>query len=184
MSRFSTAPGVLIAMPQLEDPNFHRSVVVMIQHDAEGALGLVINHPLPHPCAEIAAGFGLPWHGDPDVQLRRGGPVEPQSLWMLHDDGWAFDETMRVCPGVAVSRSREALTRMCRGEERRIRLLVGYAGWGPGQLEGEISAGSWLTAPATPAQLFDWPLDEIWTRTIESLGFDPAFLVAGAPTVQ
>lgn len=184
MTRFSIAPGVLIAMPQLEDPNFHRAVVMMIQHDAEGALGLVINHELPHPCAEVAAGFGLSWHGDEDVQLRRGGPVEPQSLWMLHDDGWSFGETMRVCPGVAVSRSREAMTRLCQGEASRIRLLVGYAGWGAGQLEGEIAAGSWLTASAVPAQVFEWPVDEIWTRTVASLGIDPAFLVPGASTVQ
>lgn len=181
---FCAAPGVLVAMPELDDPNFHRSVVVMVEHDERGALGLVINHPLDHECASVAAGFGLPWHGAPDTPLLRGGPVERQSLWMLHDDGWAFDETMRVCPGVAVSRSREALTRMCRGEERRLRLLVGYSGWGAGQLEGEIAAGSWLVAPASIEQVFTWPRDEVWDRSVRSLGIDPAFLVGGGGMVQ
>lgn len=182
--RFSSAPGVLISMPDLLDPNFHRSVVVMIQHDAEGALGLVINHPLEHTCADVVAGFGLPWTADPDVTLGRGGPVEQQSLWMLHDDGWGFDETMKVCPGVSVSRSKEALTRMCRGGERRLRLFVGYSGWGPGQLEGEIQSGSWLTAEAGPGQIFDWPPDEVWARSVRSLGIDPAHLVGAGHTVQ
>ncbi len=182
--RFSSAPGVLIAMPELVDPNFHRAVVVMIQHDAEGALGLIINHPLTHRCADVAAGFGLPWAGPSDLELGRGGPVEQQSLWMLHDDGWGFDETMRVCDGVSVSRSKEALDRMCRGGERRLRLFVGYAGWGPGQLEGEIQGGSWLTAAAGATQIFDWPADEIWARSVRSLGIDPAFLVGGGHTLQ
>lgn len=184
MSAFSTAPGVLIAMPQLVDPNFNRAVVMMVEHDARGALGLVINQVMPHGCSAIAAGFGLSWPGDEGVPLRKGGPVEPQSLWMLHDDGWAFDETMKVCPGVSVSRSREGLTRMCNGGEHHLRLLVGYAGWGPGQLEGEIAAGSWLTAPADKAQIFDWPADQVWQRALGTLGIDPAFLVQGGSTLQ
>lgn len=182
--RFSSAPGVLIAMPELVDPNFERAVVVMIQHDAQGALGLVINHPLGHSCAEVASRFGLPWTAEGDKRLLRGGPVEQQSLWMLHADGWGFDETMRVCPGVAVSRSKEALTRMCRSGESRLRLLVGYAGWGPGQLEGEIQAGSWLTAAAGPTQIFEWPPEEVWMRSVYSLGIDPAHLIGGGQTLQ
>jgi putative transcriptional regulator len=184
VSDFSTAPGALIAVPQLQDPNFHRSVVVMIQHDADGALGLVVNHPTHHGCRDVAAGFGLPWPGGDNGRLRRGGPVEPQSLWMLHDDGWGFDETMRVADGVSVSRSREALTRMCQGGEDHLRLLVGYAGWGPGQLEREIAAGSWIVAETTAALVFAWPADEVWSRALSQLGIDPAHLVESAGMVQ
>ncbi len=184
MSEFSTAPGILIAVPQLEDPNFHRSVVVMVEHNRDGALGLVLNHALPHDCAVVTSNFGLSWPGPADAKLGKGGPVEPQSLWMLHGDGWCFDETMRVSDGVAVSRSREALTRMCEGEEAQLRLLVGYAGWGPGQLESEISVGSWITGPVTPELVFRWPPDEVWSRALWALGIDPAHLVEGAGTVQ
>lgn len=184
MSEFSTASGVLIAVPQLDDPNFHRSVVAMISHDREGAYGLVINAQLPHACAEVAAGFELPWPGSGESRLCRGGPVEPQSLWMLHDDGWCFDETMRVADGIAVSRSREALTRMCEGGEQQLRLYVGYAGWGPGQLEAEIARGSWIVGELSAEMLFSWPVDEMWARALARLGIDPAHLVETAGTVQ
>lgn len=184
MTEFSTAPGTLIAVPQLEDPNFLRSVVVMVQHGREGALGLVINHELSHDCADVAKGFGLAWPGREGARLAKGGPVEPQSLWMLHADGWCFDETMRVAEGIAVSRSREALTRMCEAEEPHLRMLVGYAGWGAGQLEAEISAGAWIVGPTTLELIFEWPPEEVWSRALEQLGIDPAHLVEGASTVQ
>ena len=184
MTEFSTAPGTLIAVPQLEDPNFERSVVVMVEHSREGALGLVINHELPHPCASVAEGFGLVWSGPEGAKLGKGGPVEPQSLWMLHSDGWCFDETTRIADGLAVSRSREALTRMCEAEEPQIRMLVGYAGWGAGQLESEISAGAWVVGPTTRDLVFEWPVEEAWARALWQLGIDPAHLVEGASTVQ
>ena len=184
MGGFSTAPGILIAVPSLQDPNFHRSVVVMIEHDAQGALGLVVNAPTPHGCADVAEGFELRWPGSPDALLMRGGPVEPQSLWMLHDDGWCFDETMRVADGIGVSRSREALTRMCEGEEATLRMLVGYSGWGPGQLEREIAEGAWITGPISADLVFRWPAEETWERALRGLGIDPAHLVEGARTLQ
>jgi len=181
---FTTAPGILIAVPQLLDTNFLRSVVVMIEHNERGALGLVINHATDHECAGVTEGMGLEWPGDEEARLLRGGPVEQHSLWMLHDDGWCFEETMRVAPGVGVSRSREALRRMCEGNEARLVLLVGYAGWGSGQLEQEISAGAWITGETTADVLFRWPREEVWERALRRLGIDPAHLVEGAGSVQ
>ncbi len=174
---FSTAPGVLIAIPQLADPNFHRSVVLMVEHNAEGALGLVLNMELEHLAANVAVELGLTWPGHPEMHLRKGGPVEPQSLWMLHDDGWAFPETMKAIPRVSVSRSREALTRMCMAKEQQLVFLVGYAGWGAGQLEREIAQGTWLTSTAVPEMVYEWPADEVWERSLRRLGVDPAHLV-------
>lgn len=181
---FSASPGVLIAVPQLLDPNFHRSVVLMIEHDAEGALGLVINHATAHRCAEVVGNFELPWWGDAEATLRRGGPVEPHSLWMLHPDAWRFDESTAVVEGVAVSRSRDALTRLCKDGAERVHLVVGYAGWGPGQLEEEIAQGSWITAPATAAMVFDWPIDGVWRLALASVGIDPAHLVGASGSVH
>jgi putative transcriptional regulator len=175
--KFTTAPGILIAVPSLHDPNFVRSVVVMIEHAAEGAVGLVVNQPMPHTCVDITRELGVRWAGPPDARLRRGGPVEPQSLWMLHDDGWGFDETTRVAPGMAVSRSREALERMCSGEERNLLLVVGCASWGPGQLDAEIATGAWITSDVTAAMVFDWPPQEMWDRALRRMGVDPAHLV-------
>ena len=156
----------------------------MIQHDQNGALGLIINAVTTRYCTELADSFGLPWPGSTEAVICRGGPVEPQSLWMLHDDGWGFSETMRVTDGVAVSRSREALTRMCNGGEESLRLLVGYAGWGPGQLENEIATGSWIVGEASPEMVFHWPPEEIWRRSLDALGINPAFLVEGGHLVQ
>lgn len=181
---FSTAPGILIAVPQLLDTNFVRSVVVMIEHNEHGALGLVVNHPTDHGCADVTEGMGLDWPGSDEARLLRGGPVEPHSLWMLHDDGWCFEETMRVAPGVGVSRSREALRRMCEGNEQRLVLLVGYAGWGPGQLEQEIGAGAWITAETSRDAVFGWAREDVWERALRALGIDPAHLVEGAGSVQ
>lgn len=177
MSGFTLCPGVLIAAPQLEEAAFSRAVIILVQHDADGAVGLVLNQVINHPCAEVTAAFGLPWHGASDAELHRGGPVEPQSLWMLHDDGWGFDETMRVTEGVCVSRSREALTRMCMGGEARLRLFVGYAGWGPGQLEQEIARGAWIHGSATADLVFAVDHGRMWRTCLERLGIDPACLV-------
>lgn len=177
---FSTAPGILIAVPQLTDPNFNRAVVVMVEHHEEGALGLVINHPTHHRNAEITRNLDLIWPGAEDARLLRGGPVEPQSLWILHDDGWGFEETVKVGPGVAVSRSREALSRMCSAEEEHMLLVVGYAGWSPGQLENEISLGSWITSEMTADLLFDWPREDVWRRALAQMGIEPAHLVGGS----
>jgi putative transcriptional regulator len=182
--KFSTAPGILIAVPQLDDPNFHRSVVLMVEHNEKGALGLIVNLEVDHPSAAVADELGLTWPGRPNDRLRRGGPVEPQSLWMLHDDGWAFSETMRVVPGVSVSRSREALTRMCEAREQRLVFLVGYAGWGAGQLEREIAQGAWLSSRASAELVFEWPPDEVWTRALAAMGIDPAHLVEAAGEIQ
>ncbi|MCB9544993.1 MAG: YqgE/AlgH family protein [Myxococcales bacterium] len=181
---FRAVPGVLIAVPQLGDPNFRRSVVVMLEHDDQGALGLVINQPLPHACADVAQSFGLTWGGAPESRLRRGGPVEPQSLWILHEDRLQFDETSPVAPGIAVSRSREALTGLCEGGERPVRLVVGYAGWGPGQLEGEMASGSWIQAPVSPALVFEWAPEAIWDRALAGLGIDPVHLAGATDVLQ
>lgn len=183
MTDFSVAPGVLIAVPQLDDSNFERSVIVMIKHTADGALGLVINSELEHPCEKVVAEFDLSWAGEP-CQLRRGGPVESQSLWMLHHDRWSFDETMQVADGVNVSRSREAITKMCEGAEQHMVLLVGYAGWGGGQLEAEIKTGSWIVGKMSPELVFEWPAETVWSRALAELGINPAHLVEGAGMIQ
>ena len=181
---FSTAPGILIAVPQLADPNFHRSVVLMVEHNERGALGLALTAELDHPAMRVTEELGLSWPGAPEARLRKGGPVEPQSLWMLHDDGWGFSETTKVIAGVSVSRSREALTRMCAAREQRLLLLVGYAGWGAGQLEKEIAQGAWLTSPARPEMLFAWPADGVWERSLRAMGVDPARLFEASGEIQ
>ncbi len=181
---FCVAPGVLIAMPQLQDPNFLRTVVLMIDHNEEGALGLVISRTLPRSCREVSEGLGFSWCGAPEALLRQGGPVDPYSLWLLHDERWSFEETINLGSGLAVSRSREALMQMCQEGAQELLLLVGYAGWASDQLEQEISAGAWLTAPLSREMLFGWPPEQLWAQSLEAMGINPAFLVEGARSLQ
>ncbi|MBU1432508.1 YqgE/AlgH family protein [Myxococcota bacterium] len=182
MSDLILAPGVLIAMPQLRDPFFERSVVLMLEHSEEGALGLVINRPTDQPCQRVAQAFEVPWTGDIDARLLRGGPVEPQALWLLHEGGWSFDDTHRVIDGIGVSRSREAMARILEAEGA-LTLLIGCAGWGPGQLEEEIARGAWLIGEAKP-EMLRWPLEARWSRALKLIGVDPARLVGGGATRQ
>ena len=156
----------------------------MIEHTDEGALGLVLNHTTDFHCSDVAESFDLEWPAGEDVSLRRGGPVEPQSLWMLHDDGWSFEETMRICPGVSISRSRAALTRLCEADEDRVRLIVGYAGWGPGQLEEEIAQGTWLTGASTAELVFECEIERLWETAVRMLGVEPAHLVEAGSSLQ
>jgi putative transcriptional regulator len=184
MDVFNAAPGVIIAVPQLLDPNFHRSVIMMVEHNEEGALGIVLNHETEHQCSDVTLSFELEWPAGRSLRLRRGGPVENQSLWMLHDDHWTFEETNLLSSGIAVSRSRTALTRMVEADESNLRLMVGYAGWGPSQLEHEIGAGMWICAPLKPEMIFQWPAEEVWERSLRGIGVNPAHLVGGIGTLQ
>jgi len=184
MDNFSSAPGVIIAVPQLLDPNFHRSVIMMMEHNEEGAHGIVLNHETEHKCSDVTLSFELDWPSGHHVRLRRGGPVENQSLWMIHDDSWAFEETNLISGGIAVSRSRIALTRMVEADESNLRLMVGYAGWGAQQLEHEISEGTWICAPLRPEMVFDWRADEVWARSLAGIGINPVHLVGGVGTLQ
>lgn len=178
------APGLLIAMPQLLDPNFHRSVILVLEHDDEGALGLVVNHETEHRCRDVAESFGLDWTSGDEIFLRRGGPVEKQSLWMVHADRWRFDETMMVGAGMAVSRSKKALEEMFLADESELRLIIGYAGWGAGQLETELAEGSWIYTDISPGMIFEWPAASMWERALRASGIDPAHLVSGGGILQ
>jgi putative transcriptional regulator len=141
--------NLLIASPKLRDPNFFRSVILLIQHDENGSLGLILNHPLKvsvqdawkqlsqSPC-ELGG------------TLHRGGPCEGV-LMALHTDIEASD--IQVIDGVYFSRAKDAIEQVV-SHAGSARLFVGYAGWSPGQLEAEISDGAWLLAPATTEQIF------------------------------
>jgi putative transcriptional regulator len=176
----SVAPGFLIAMPQLPDPNFERSVVLMIEHGPSGSLGLVVNRPSELRLAEVIETLGFEWSGDPEAVIWNGGPVTPRSGWLLHEpipeveDGEGLIE---VTHGIYLSTSAEHLRSVAAAPPARLRFLLGYAGWGAAQLESELASGSWLLAPATSQLLFDTPPELMWQAAIRSLGIDPGRLV-------
>jgi putative transcriptional regulator len=170
------APTLLLSMPQLVDPNFARTVVLLCEHAPEGAFGLVLNRPTDVAAASvvrldppIAEGGGL--------TLWMGGPVEPQRGWILLGDPSQASDARRIADGVYLSASPVLLRRVL--EERpapRARVLAGYAGWGPGQLDNELAESSWLIADVQPDLIFDIDPDVMWETAIRRLGADPTAL--------
>jgi len=178
------APGFLVASPQLKDPNFASTVVLMIEHDdEEGALGLIINREAKVELETVVSEMKLEL---PDIvidlnnhpPLRTGGPVSPERGWILHTPDWTGPETRVVGEGLSVTSSIDVLNAILKGTgPDKYCFILGYAGWGPHQLVGEIKAGAWINVPFSVDLVFDVPLDEIWGKTLARLGIDPAHLV-------
>lgn len=156
---------LLIAIPELADPNFFRSVVLVIQHDEAGATGVVLNRPSNMTVAEVWAEVSEQ-ACDCLQPVHVGGPVEGP-LIALHSS-LNLGESL-VLPGVLVSMSREQLDDLVSQTEYPFRLFSGYSGWGPGQLENEISVGGWLIMPAQPEHVFASP-DELWKQVCAAVG--------------
>lgn len=165
----------LIAMPALEDPNFHRSVTLVCQHDANGAMGIVINRLADYSLGELLDQLKLPTRDEQLAQrpIVAGGPVHPDRGFVVHDDPREWESTLRFGRGLAVTTSRDILAAMARGDGPRNALVaLGFAGWEAGQLEEELAQNSWLTVPADPAIVFDTPLEERWHAAARALGVD------------
>lgn len=178
------APGFVIAMPQLTDPNFRQSVVLLIKSSEEGALGVIINRPSDLTIRELCDNHGLDYEGPDEQPLMIGGPVEMQThLLVLHGEepilGDLADKETRVAPGVRLISATEGLAKLASLGSVRVRCFAGYAGWGPGQIQSEIEEGAWLPLPADASLLFAQDSSEIWSRAIRSAGIDPAALVPG-----
>jgi putative transcriptional regulator len=180
------APAFLVALDVLVDPNFARSVVLMLEHDPEqGALGLIVNRATEVRLSQLCKTQGMRWLGDPARCVDWGGPVGEESGWVLLDDAAAQGvEAIRLVDGLHWARSREALQRVVDDPALTARVLLGYAGWAAGQLEGEIAAGAWLVVPARASIVFETPLAERWVAAIRSIGIEPAALGVGSQRVN
>jgi len=181
------APTLLLAMPQLRDRNFARSVVLLCQHGAEGAIGFVVNRPTDLLAAKAVA-LDPPPRGDSGLTLWTGGPVEPQRGFLLLGEDPGVEDSQRIVDGLHLTASVNVLRELLESTPtelagRRCRLLLGYAGWGPGQLDAELAASAWLNAPADPELVFATPPADMWERAIRGLGVDPMALQLG-PGVQ
>jgi putative transcriptional regulator len=172
----SVAPVLLLSMPQLEDPNFRRTVVLLCQHSAEGAWGLVLNRPAGQNAAAVVQ-MDPPVAGDSDLEIWIGGPVEPQRGCILLGDDPSDEDAVRLAPGLFVSGSPVLLRNMLAlARPRRVKLLMGYAGWGPGQLEEELTQSSWLLGDLELDLVFDVEPAMMWETAIRRLGADPSTL--------
>jgi putative transcriptional regulator len=168
-------------MPQLLDPNFRRAVVLLVHHDAEGTFGVVLNRTTEITAEHLCSSIDIEWSGDLDADIHWGGPVQPQTGWVLFDDSYApdaFEDAKQVVEGVSFAGSLEVLRQVASDPPDDLRVLLGYAGWGPGQLESELAQGAWLIAPADRRVVFDVTPEDMWVHVVRSLGIEPATLVA------
>lgn len=174
------APSLLLSMPQLDDPNFARSVVLLCQHDTDGAFGLVLNRPVT-TTARIVPQDDPDAATEQEVEVWIGGPVEPERSWILINDPTLDERAVRVCEGVYLSTSARVLQEVISSpDQSRARLIAGYAGWGPGQLDEEVAASAWLTADIALEVVFKTPADKMWEQAIRLLGAEPGSLQLGS----
>ena len=169
----STAGQLLVATPRMLDPNFFHTVVYVVAHDADGAFGLVVNRAYGEEnLATVLDAFGI---GDADVagdiRLYYGGPVESQRGLVLHSTDYDGPSTLAIGHDLALSTGPDVLEALAAGKGPRQQLvLLGYAGWGPEQLDGEIAREDWLLAPADPAVIFADDPAATWERVMKKAG--------------
>ncbi|MQA28256.1 MAG: hypothetical protein GEU82_00245 [Luteitalea sp.] len=175
----SLAPAFLLSMPQLMDPNFSRTVVLLCRHSEEGAFGLVVNRPLT-TSGRVVVNLDPPVSTDRELNLWVGGPVEPERSWMLAGGDIVQAgkvDGMPIAEGLVLTTSPGLLRRLLEPDPPAdARLMVGYSGWGPGQLEAELEGSAWLMSDVDPALIFQTPADRMWEMAIRRLGADPANL--------
>lgn len=177
-----TTPVLLVAMPQVLDPFFQRSVVLLVHHEDEGSFGFIINRTTGIRLAEILRGMEVEWHGDDGAVAHFGGPVQPQLGTVLFaPEEVETEASTEVLSGVALTQHIGDLVRLAETPPDHFRLFLGYAGWGSGQLLDEILRNDWLTAPARTDLIFASDPDEVWSAALESVGVDPAALPSWTP---
>lgn len=163
----------LIAMPTLQDPNFARGVAYLCHHDAQGALGLLINRPSGMRLRDLLRHLDItlsePAYGEQAVLI--GGPVSPEVGFVLHERNGEWESSLAVGERLCLTTSRDVLAAIARGEgPRRHLVALGYAGWSAGQLEREMLENAWLAVPADERVLFEAPLERRWEEAAALVG--------------
>lgn len=174
---------MLIAMPGMGDPRFHRAVIFLCAHSSEGAMGLIVNKPAPDlRFRDLLKQLGIESTADVGgIRVHFGGPVEHGRGFVLHSGEYDVDgASLKVGPRFGMTATLDVLQDMARGKgPDKALLALGYSGWGPGQLEGEIQANGWLVAPADPALIFDMRDTAKWEAALQSINIDPRLLAGG-----
>jgi putative transcriptional regulator len=172
----SLAGQLLVATPELDDPNFRETVVYLVHHDQGGAMGLVLNRVLgTGPLDKMLESLGVEPNGATDLELRvhYGGPVEPGRAFMLHSPEYHASDTVVLSNIVALTVSPNILEDIAAGKgPKRSLFALGYAGWGPDQLEGELAAGAWSVVEPDEDLLFDEQSETKWQRAWDRRGID------------
>ncbi|NCA69301.1 MAG: YqgE/AlgH family protein [Sphingobacteriia bacterium] len=165
----------LIAMPGLQDPNFARTVTYVCEHTDQGAMGIVINRPIEVRLGELLDQLDIQptSPGVNEIRVYQGGPVQTDRGFVLHTTGPSFDSTLRITSEISITTSRDVLEAIASGEgPKQILIALGYAGWGSGQLEQEMSANAWLSGPASDEVIFMLEPELRWLAAAQILGVD------------
>lgn len=169
----------LMAMPDMQDPNFSKTVTCVCEHSSNGAVGIVINRMHPNiTCTDIFKGLEIE-HTDPvdSVPVFIGGPVNAGEIFVLHGHPLQWEGSLIVSPALAISNTKDILTAIAAGAGPDSFLLaLGCAGWGPGQLESEIKNNVWLTGAITEQIIFQTPVESRWEEAVKKVGIDPFFI--------
>ena len=164
-------------MPKLRDSLFGDCLIYIWSHDEEGTQGLVVNQPHELTLIKLLHQLDLPTQVTTDAVVADGGPVEPQRGFILHTGEVSIDSSHDAENGLTISHSREVLELIASKQgPKQFLVALGYAGWGPGQLEHEIRDSAWLTAPCCRDTLFNVPFEERLDRTASAIGIDLRFL--------
>jgi putative transcriptional regulator len=173
------AGQILVAMPTLTDPNFAQTVILICAHSAEGTMGIVLNRSLERPnFAGLLQQLDItPLPPQRDIRLCAGGPVENARGFVLHTTDWMVEGSLRVDEALGLTTSLDILKAIAQGRgPRECLLALGYAGWGPGQLEAEFGQNAWLSVPADESLVFKGDNETRWRRAMQKLHVDPALL--------
>ena len=167
---------LLLSMPSLDDERFYKTVIYICAHSSEGTMGIIINKKIDYdlyPDLLEQLGIDKPL-GSKKLYVRYGGPVESGRGFVLHSDEVIQKETLSIDKGVALTSTSEFFEDLSKGKGPKNSILaLGYAGWGPGQIEKEILANSWMTLSADSAFLFDEEVTNKWVKAYSLLGVDP-----------
>jgi putative transcriptional regulator len=177
------APGFLVASPSLSCPFFHHALVLMVEHGSDGSFGFAVNKTAGIALDAIAEELELT--PDPersvDIPIMLGGPVSPHTGWVLFDPAGRplpSQDTVTLGEELAITASARVLKRFVDGGgPSRMMLLLGYSGWSPGQLEGEMKEGSWIPVDLDPVLVFETPIEARWEMALRTLGIDPSRVV-------
>ena len=169
-SSTSLAGQLLVAEPEMGDPRFAKAVILMVQHDQKGALGIVINRPADEvPVAKLLDALGIDSKDiDGRIRLFAGGPVQPEVGLIVHTAEYRRSGTINIDGRVAMTTDPQVLRDIGHHEgPRQSFVAFGYAGWGPGQLEGELILRGWFTMPEDPGLVFDFDREKLWDETMK-----------------
>lgn len=178
-------PILLAAMPQVQDPFFQQSVILLVHHDEEGSFGLIVNRPTELKIADILEELKIDWQGNPSSLAYFGGPVRPQQgtvLFRPDDDTIHVEAAAQIVPGVETTQHFSDLAALAVRPPAGLRLVLGHAGWGERQLIDEIERNDWVTAPVQTDLVFADDPQSVWRRTLDSIGLDPASLPSWTET--